>query len=315
MTFEKCAFVCVGAALSLAIMSFGPGASAADMPVKAKPPVEPPLFTVNTNTVSYSYAFTATDPFVGKTAKNIFTFTHFDAWTYGTNLISIDLLKSDLRDPAAPCGGPPPNPATGCEGTTEIYGFLRSTLGWKELFGMTFGGPLLNVSFKFGADANTANNFVGPAKRDVVAGLQFDFELPFGANWQVSGLGYWEKNHNGFITFPTSGVTYFDTTWRVESLFVAPVGPKGTPVTFFSIANANGPKGTGAPFQPSTKTELFTVQKLSLDVGQVTMNKPGRVAVWVAYTYWYNKFGIDHTIDPTGASIERSAVVGVSAAF
>jgi len=46
------------------------------MPVKVKPPVEPPLFTVNTNTVSYSYAFTATDPFVGKTAKNIFTFTH-----------------------------------------------------------------------------------------------------------------------------------------------------------------------------------------------------------------------------------------------
>jgi len=36
---------------------------------------------------------------VGKTAKNIFTFTHFDAWTYGTNLINIDLLKSDLRDP------------------------------------------------------------------------------------------------------------------------------------------------------------------------------------------------------------------------
>ena len=45
------------------------------------------------------------------------------------------------------------------------------------------------------------------------------------------------------------------------------------------------------------------------------MNKPGRVAVWVGYTYWYNKFGIDHTLDPTGASIERSAVVGVSAAF
>jgi len=315
MCFKSYASACVGAALSLAITPFGSGAWAADMPVKVKAPPEPPLFTLNSNTVSYSYAPTATDPFVGKTAKSIFTFSHFDIWTYGTNYINIDVLKSDLRDPAAPCGGPPPNPALGCEGATEIYGYFRSTLGWKQLFGLQFPSPLLNVSFKFGADANTENNWVGPAKRDVVGGLQFDLELPFGINWQVSPLVYSEKNHNGFITFPTSGVTYFHTTWRAESIFVVPIGPKGTPVTFFSIAAANGPKGQGAPFQPSTKTEVFTLQKLSLDVGQLTMNKPGRVSVWVAYTYWYNKFGIDHTLDPTGGSIEKSLVVGTSAAF
>jgi hypothetical protein len=315
MFVKRCASACTGAALSLAIASFGSDAFAADLQVKAKPPEEAPLFLVNTNTVSYSYAFTATDPFVGKTAKNIFTFSHFDVWTYGTNFINIDFLKSDLRDPAAPCGGPPPNPALGCEGATEIYGFFRSTLGWKQLFGLTFGGPLQNVSFKFGADANTENNYVGPAKRDVVGGLQFDFEFPFGIQWQVSPLVYNEKNHNGFITNPTSGVTHFDTTWRGESTVVVPVGPKGTPVTFFSIAGVNGPKGSGAPFQPSTKTEVFTLQKLVLDVGQVTMNKPGRFSVWAGYVYWYNKFGIDHTLDPTGGSIEKSAVLGFSAAF
>jgi hypothetical protein len=314
---RNCVFACVGAALSLAIASCSSGALAADLPakVKFKPPEEAPLFSVNSNTVSYSYAFTATDPFVGKTAKNVFSFSHFDAWTYGTNFLNIDLLKSDIRDPAAPCGGPPPNPATGCEGATEIYGFLRSTFGWKQIFGMTFWGPLVNISFKIGADANTENNYVGPAKRDVVAGLQFDLSLPFGIDWQVSPLVYSEKNHNGFITVPTSGVTYFDTTYRIESIMVVPLGPKGTPLTFFSIAGINGPKGSGAPFQPATKTEVFTFQKLSLDVGQVLMNKPGRVAAWLGYTYWYNKFGIDHTLDPTGGSIESSFVLGASAAF
>jgi hypothetical protein len=315
MFFKRCATACVGAALSLAVISYGSDASAADLYVKAKPPEEAPLFLVNNNTVSYSYAFSATDPFVGKTAKQVFSFTHFDIWTYGTNFFNIDVLKSDLRDPAAPCGGPPPNPALGCEGATEVYGFLRSTFGWKQIFGMTFSGPLTNISFKIGADANTENNYVGPAKRDEVVGLQFDFDLPLGANWQVSPLIYSEKNHNGFITLPTSGVTRFQTTWRVESLFAVPVGPKGTPITFFSIAGINGPKGPGAPFQPSTKVEAFTQQKLSLDVGQAILNKPGRVSVWAAYTYWYNKFGIDHTLDPTGGSIEKTAVLGVTAAF
>jgi hypothetical protein len=130
----------------LAFVSFGSNAFAADLPLKAKPPEEAPLFLVNTNTVSYSYRFTATDPFVGKTAKNVFTFSHFDVWTYGTNFINIDFLKSDLRDPAVPCGfGAPGLQNTGCEGATEVYGFLRSTLGWKQLFGLTFGGPLQNM--------------------------------------------------------------------------------------------------------------------------------------------------------------------------
>ena len=39
------------------------------------------------------------------------------------------------------------------------------------------------------------------------------------------------------------------------------------------------------------------------------------VFVWVAYTYWYNKFGIDHTTDPTGGSIESSTLVGTTWAF
>ena len=90
------------------------------------------MFTVNANSVSYGYAFAATDPYeTDHTRKGIISFTHFDAWAYGTNLFNIDLLKSNSNDPSNPCGLPG-FPATGCEGTTEIYGFFRSTLGWKE---------------------------------------------------------------------------------------------------------------------------------------------------------------------------------------
>jgi hypothetical protein len=314
MYFKSCATACAGAALGLAIASFGSGALAADMRVRAvEPPKPPPFFLVNENAITYSYAPTATDPFVGKTAKSIFTFSHFDVWAYGTNFFNVDLLKSDLRDPAIPCltiGGP----TTGCDGATEIYGFFRSTLGFKQLYGIQFGTFLTNISYKFGGDANTENNAVGPAKRDLVAGLQFDFAFPWGASADISGLYYTERNHNAFITNPTSGITHFQT-WRIEAGFRTPLGPKGTPWSFSSVAGINGPKGSGAPLAPPTKTESFFTNKVALDVGQVVANKPGMVSIYVAYVYWQNKFGINHDLDPTGGSTEKTMLFGATAAF
>ena len=90
-------------ALGIAIAAAGASQStAADMSVVA-PKAPPPLFTVNDNSVSYAYRFNATDPFVtDHTGKSVVTFTHFDAWAYGTNFFNIDLLKSDINDPSAP---------------------------------------------------------------------------------------------------------------------------------------------------------------------------------------------------------------------
>src|SRR5262249_49467669 len=153
-------------------------------------------------------------------------------------------------------------PPIGCEGAAEIYGFFRSTFGWKQLYGFQFGGWLSNISWKVGGDANTENNAAAPSKRDVVAGLQFDFDLPFGLHFAVSPLYYQEKNHNGFVNYPTSGVTYFKPDWRVEALLSVPIGPKGTPLSFTSLFAMQGPKGAGAPVLPATKTETFILQKL-----------------------------------------------------
>jgi len=318
---QKFNALALGAALAAAGAS---QATAADLP----------LFTVNDNSVSYATRFNATDPFVtDHTQKNVITFTHFDAWAYGTNFFNIDLLKSDIKDPANPCGLPG-FPATGCEGTTEIYGFFRSTLGFKELFGLRFGPFLTNISFKVGGDANSVNNANAAAKKDVVAGLQFNFALPYGATFNFAPLFYSEKNHSSFILVnnlfggpggtpiagPVSGTDYFQT-WRVEGALNVPLGPKGTPLSFGSLFGINGPKGTcpggacGTVNGVPTKTEYFTQQSITLDVGQFAYGKPNIFSIFVAYVYWQNKFGIDHNLDPTGATTESTALLGGTLRF
>src|ERR1700730_16294297 len=159
------------AALSLATLVAPTGfASAADLPVKAKPkPIaDVPFFFVIDDRVTYSYIFTAAQPGAytvnpngtvnGKTTKSVYSFTHFDAWAYGTNFFTISLFKSDHNDPASPCTnagtifGVPAN----CAGASEIYGLFRSTFGWNEIFNTkAFSmGPLHNISFEVGIDGH-----------------------------------------------------------------------------------------------------------------------------------------------------------------
>src|SRR5713226_5330653 len=222
-------------------MSTAGHAAAADMPVKAvKPVADLPFFFVIDDRVTYSWMPSGTDPGAfsihpdgtidGKTAKQVYSFTHFDAWAYGTNFFTISLFKSGHNDPASPCTnagtifGVPAN----CAGATEIYGLFRSTFGWNEIFNTkAFSyGPLHNISFEVGADANSENTFLAPAKRDFVAGLQFAFDLPYKGYFNVSPLAYKEINHNAFnqcglfsgsnipgVTCSLDGNTDYHTTW------------------------------------------------------------------------------------------------------
>jgi hypothetical protein len=97
----------------------------------AKPIADVPFFFVNDNRLTSAYEFTATSPgTTDKTAKQVFAFTHFDVWAYGTNFINVELLKSDHADPAALCAVA----NSGCAGATEFYGLARSTFGWNQLF-------------------------------------------------------------------------------------------------------------------------------------------------------------------------------------
>src|SRR3954471_23490996 len=159
------------AALSLATLVPAGYAAAADLPVKAVKKVAPvPFFFVIDDRVSFSWMPKGTDPGMfsvnpngsinGTTPKQVYSFTHFDAWAYGANFFTVSAFKSGHNDPASPCISPGLSvdlrPAD-CAGATEIYGLFRSTLGFNELFGTKAFtmGALHNVSFEVGMDANT----------------------------------------------------------------------------------------------------------------------------------------------------------------
>jgi hypothetical protein len=341
------------AALSLAALAPISFAIAADMPAKAvkAPPPDLPFFLIIDNRVSYSYIASGTDPGAfsirpdgtvnGKTAKQVYSFTHFDVWAYGTNFFTISMYKSDHNDPAAPCtnagttapfGGP-----ANCAGATEIYGLFRSTFGFNEIFSTkAFSmGPLRDVSLEIGADANTENSFLAPAKRDFVAGLQFAFDLPYKGFFNVAPLAYKEINHNAFdqcglfgpgvagVTCISDGNTDFKTTWAVETNYYMDLGFLPENMQYFAISGRAawyGPKGDqNAPlvgtgvgrFSTATKTEFNSEPiRLTFDASKAVWGPKYThfVDLWVAYRYWQNKFGLDHNAAPGVCTIAATGV-------
>jgi hypothetical protein len=330
------------AALCVAAIASTGFAKAADLPVKAaKPPPDVPFFLVIDDRVTFSYIFDAKQPGMwstrpdgsinSNTTKQVYSFTHFDLYKYGTNFFTISLFKSDHNDPANPCfnAGLAVNPFAGivpanCAGASEIYGLFRSTVGWNQLAGskMFSIGPLSNISFEFGMDANTENRYFAAAKRDVVGGLQFEFSLPYKGYFNVAPLVYWEFwNHNGFaqcnsgFSGPTPGVTClndgntsFKPTWAVETNYYMDLGFLPANMQVFSISGRAawyGKKGTDTeplPFNPANGVFQTAVEfnsepiRLTLDASKAMWGAKWShfVDVWVAYRYWQNKFGLDH---------------------
>jgi hypothetical protein len=373
--FKKAIFAT--AALAMAAIASAGVARAADLPVKAvKKVADLPFFLVIDDRLTYSYQFTATDPgafslkqgggaFNGNTAKQVYSFTHFDVWGYGTNFFTISMYKSDHNDPASPCIGFTANSTqnsasvnggnTVCAGATEVYGLFRSTFGWNEIFGtkMFSMGPLHNISFEIGGDVENENTYLAPAKRDIVGGLQFAFDLPYKGFFNVAPLVYKEINHNTFdscasvfqqpgvpgVTCLGDGNTSFKTTWAVEINYYMDLGFLPENFQFFSIsgrAGFYGPKGDSN--QPLTgimpsKTEINSEPiRLTFDASKAFWGAKYThfVDVWVAYRYWQNKFGLDHNsavngicnaalpsgqIVSTHSCTEQSASAGITVKF
>jgi hypothetical protein len=369
MSFRKAAIS--AALLALAAFASTGSASAADLPAKAvKKTPDLPFFLLIDDRITYSYIFTAAQPGMwsrnadgsinARTAKQVYSFTHFDIWGYGANFFTISLFKSDQNDPAAPCINAGVNanfaPAS-CAGASEIYGLLRSTFGWNEIFDTKAftTGPLHNISFEVGMDANTENRFFGATKRDVVAGLQFQFDLPYKGFFNVAPLMYWEfYNHNSFaqcnsgFSGPNPGVsclidgnTSYKPTWAVEINYYMDLGFLPPSMDFFSLSGRMGwygTKGTDTqplPLDPANGVYNTAIEfnsepiRLTFDASKAMWGvKYSHVAdVWVAYRYWQNKFGLDHnravactvanTPVPVGNSscTESSLYTGVTVKF
>jgi hypothetical protein len=356
-------------ALAPAKQTFAADLAAEVKPLKAAPAL--PFFLVDDNRFTYAYMFKGTDPGAystrpdgsidGKTAKQVIAFSHFDAWAYGTNLFNIAMYKSDHNDPASPCTKPGMNNLnsnfTACAGATEIYGQFRSTLGFNEIFNTKSftWGPLHNVSFEAGLDANSENTFLGPSKRSVVGGLQFAFDLPYKGYFNIAPMAFWVfsthssftqcgliNNNPGVNCLPDGGIRY-DVTWAVEGNYYMDLNFLPPSLQYFSLSGRGGfygargdqsspLVGTGVgPFSTATVVE-FTGEpiRLTFDASKAAWGEKYAhfVDVWVAYRYWQNKFGFDHNAAPgvctltvagvtrsTGTCTESSLYTGITVKF
>ncbi|CAN5320186.1 hypothetical protein BH11PSE4_BH11PSE4_33430 [soil metagenome] len=341
----------IAAATLLSFAALAPlsQASAADMapfPTKAKPIIDLPFFLVVDNRVTYAYQFESADPGVTKkTAKQHFAYTHFDVWAYGTNFFNIGLEKADHASPANPCADPL-RPITGCEGATEIYGLIRSTFGFNEIFGtkaFTYG-PLHNVSFVVGADGSSENRFFSASKRDFVTGLQFAFDLPYKGFFNVNPLLYYEFANRstftqcGYLGAPgqvpgvscnIDGNREFKPTWAVEVNYYMDLGFLPPSLQYFAVSGLaviHGPKGSenGKIIGTETKTEVFAEPvRLTFDASKAAFGPKysHNVDLWVAYRLWRNKFGLDEkaslpcTTFAPGSCSEDSIYTGVTVKF
>ena len=308
---------------------------------QAKPEDHVPFFLLIDNRGIFAYQSTATQPGVtSKTAKQIFEFYHFDIWRDGTNLVVLDLLKSDHADPAAPCLSPN-GPTTGCAGATEFYGFIRSTLGFNEILGTNAfaKGPLHDVSLVVGGDVQRENRYSSAFKHDVVAGMQFAFDLPYKGFLNVSPLYYKEANHNAYahcniggipgVTCLTDGDIAYRGTWAVETSYYMDLDFLPAKTQYFGVrgrANFYGPKGGENSPLPSTptKTEIDSEPvRLIFDSGKAFWGSKHThwLDVWVAYRYWENKYGFDHNASPVcmgqgaGSCVEKSFYPGITVKF
>lgn len=321
------------AALSLGMIGYG---VAADLDTKklsvveAAPVKESSFFLFSDTQVSFRYQFPAAEPGIQiqkqdgsfrnrDIPKYITNISHADAWAYGTNFFSLDILKSTSQDPAGSSNVP--GFAFYDFGATEAYGLYRGTLSLNALTGtkaFAFPGIVKDVSLSYGFDANTKDTAFGPRKRDVVGGLTFSVDVPAGF-LNVSAHAYKEWNRNGF-NFGGDRDVSFNTVPEFEIVY-------NFPITFFpniplSIAGFNNivtPKGKGIrdPFNypggyyPGTGVEFLSRTNLVLDVGKLVWDQPNRLDAFIGFQYWLNKFG---NVDRTNfkGNEEKSFLAGIA---
>lgn len=311
-------------AAAIAATAWAGAAIAADMPVKA-PVAETPWFIVNDNSISFTWYPSATDPgLVGATNVDRFQgeLTHFDVFRYGTNFLDAAYMQYSPKDPVR-------QDFPG-QGEAEADFLWRSTLSFNSMSGTKMFSNWItkDVSIGYGGLFITANNALSPIPHQYDIGAVFTLNLPGTVNFGIYAQK--ETNHNDFMTvgcagnFTTPGAPclfdgdrVFKWTPHLELAISEPLTfIQQVPLTWNSFTGVTFPKGTGissanlVALEPGcaaaaitspnnlcsdfTKTEVFEDNRLILDAGKLSFNKPGIWETYIGYRYWYNKFGLDH---------------------
>lgn len=154
---------------------------------------------------------------VEEVAGNI---SYANAWTYGSNFVSLDIENFSNRDPA--------NSVTGhfTNNSLEFYGVFRTVLSGNKIFGDdTFHfGPIRDIGLELGGDIDTQDDQFASYKRLLIAGPQFSINLPRGFLNVTVGVSR-EWNTDAFL--PNGNSTSYNATYELEAAWAYPfnVGP------------------------------------------------------------------------------------------
>lgn len=109
-----------------------------------------------------------------------------------------------------------------------------------------------------------------------MAGPNFQFNVPGFLNLGVHYAQ--EHNHNGVVGHYIT----FDPTLELEAVFQFPLNFTRVPLRLEGFANFITPKGKDA-FGRQTAIELLSQTRLTLDLGQVVLQKPKVLDVSVGF--------------------------------
>ncbi|MDP4024170.1 hypothetical protein Q8W71_16195 [Methylobacterium sp. NEAU 140] len=301
--------------------------------VAAAPP--PSVFSFTDTVVSYRFQGPSAEPglFVRRSdgtatggfapravPKNVVNLFHANTWAYGTNLLSLDILRSGSQDPAGDKLRPFKD-----YGATELYLIYRGVLSLNRIFdtaALAIPGFVRDVGLSFGADVNTKNTAFDSEKRAGTFGLSFAFDVPVGfVNLKVQAYKEFSRNGfagNGSIYGRVPGFDYahfrsveYKMTPEFEITYSIPLAFTGLPLSLAGFNTIILPKGRyGGINENDTQLEFVSQTNLVLDLGALVADTPNRVEVFAGFQYWHNKFGGDprRTINTE----EKALVAGIA---
>jgi hypothetical protein len=260
------------------------------------------------NSLTLSYAPTMKQPNLSTNKSNhgadiggFRTFiAHRDTWQYGSNYLLFGFSKDNAHDPKR--GSPD-------IGATQFFGGYRGLLSGNALVGQpVFSNPIVSdLRLSVGVEFNDKNSTLANKKKQALIGINIKFNVPEPARLSL-GIHYSrEWNYNAIV----GKSVIYQGGMQAEWLYVQPL-PVWLPIRYEFNGSVTSPKGHDG-FGRQTVTEVFTQQRLIVDLGDLIWHQPKRLDGYVGFQYWYAKMGGNPHIK--SGSVEQTAIFGTTLHF
>jgi hypothetical protein len=193
-------------------------------------------------------------------------------------------------------------------GATQFYGNYLGFLSGNAVYGGSLFnfGPINDVRLDFGFNFNDKNSNLGNRKKEIVFGSSMRLNVP--GTWLLAVHLVKEWNYNDIVKVHVN----YDPALEIAIFGSEPLASTKLPLRIQTIAIVGTPKGKDG-FGRQTVTSFLSETRLVLDAGELFLGKPKFFDIFVAFQYWLNKTGDDHTIK--SGAVEQTAVFGTALHF